>query len=115
MNAVGVNGLSGDISGMGANSITIRAMRQLAFLCVAPTLGGGLGQITLTVRQRPIYGSRQTFSRGDSILVFFEGDPTTRNDDSWVRGEVKGVAAGTCPDPNGTPPEIGRASCRERV
>jgi len=103
MNAVGVNGQSGDISGMRANSITIRAMRQLAFLCIAPTLGAGLGQITLTVRQRPIYGSRQTFSRGDSILVFFEGDPTTRNDDSWVRGEVKAVATGTCPDP-GTPP-----------
>jgi len=104
MNAVGVNGQSGDISGMRSNSITIRAMRQLAFLCVAPPLGAGLGQITLTVRQRPIYGSHQTFARNDSILVFYEGDPTTRNDDSWLRGKVNDVAAGTCADPNGNHP-----------
>src|SRR5438093_3573025 len=43
-------------------------------------------------------------SRNDSILVFYEGDPTTRNDDSWLRGKVNDVAAGTCADPNGNHP-----------
>jgi prepilin-type N-terminal cleavage/methylation domain-containing protein len=105
MNAMGTVGANnGDITGMGSTTITIRAMRQLSFLCVAPPLGGGVGQITLTVRQQPIFGSRQTFAVSDSILVFYEGDPTSRNDDSWVQGQVKGVTTGVCPDANGNHP-----------
>jgi len=105
INAVGTAGANnGDLSGMLGTSLTIRAMRQLAFLCLTPPLGGGVGQIILTVRQQPMFGSRQTYSRGDSVLVFYEGDPGTRNDDSWLRGEVKDVAAGVCPDPNGNHP-----------
>jgi type II secretory pathway pseudopilin PulG len=104
INAYGINGANTDIRGMGTTSITIRAMRQLSFLCLAPPLGGGIGQITLTVRQQPIFGSRQTFAVNDSILVFYEGDPTTRNDDSWVAGQVKGVDTGVCPDANGNHP-----------
>src|SRR5205809_529328 len=46
----------------------------------------------------------RTSARNDSILVFYEGDPTTRNDDSWLRGKVNDVAAGTCADPNGNHP-----------
>src|SRR6266576_3364236 len=42
--------------------------------------------------------------RGDSVLVFYEGDPGTRNDDSWLRGEVKDVQAGVCVDANGNHP-----------
>jgi type II secretory pathway component PulJ len=104
MNAYGIAGANTDISSMGSTTITIRAMRQLSFLCLAPPLGGGVGQITLTVRQQPIFGSRQTFAANDSVLVFYEGDPTTRNDDSWLQGQVKGVAAGVCPDANGNHP-----------
>src|SRR5256886_16475042 len=59
----------GDIKGMTATSLRIRAMRELAFVCADPVLGGGLGQIVLTVRQTPTYGTRQTFSQGDSVLV----------------------------------------------
>src|SRR5205807_2399783 len=73
----------GDLKAMTATSVRIRAMRELAFVCTDPVLGGGLGQITLTVRQTPIYGTRQTFSKGDSILVYWEGNPTTRADDQW--------------------------------
>jgi type II secretory pathway component PulJ len=105
INAVGTAGANnGDLSGMLTSSLTIRAPRQLAFLCLEPPLGGGIGQITLTVRQQPMFGSRQTFAQGDSLLVFYEGDPGTRNDDSWLRGEVKNVVAGICPDANGNHP-----------
>src|SRR5438094_7925903 len=105
INAAGTAGANhGDLSGMLSTSLTIRAPRQLAFLCVTPPLGGGIGQIVLTVRKQPMFGSRQTYARGDSVLVFYEGDPGTRNDDSWLRGEVKDVGNGNCPDPNGNHP-----------
>src|SRR2546422_2307208 len=32
------------------------------------------------------------------ILIYYEGDPSTRSDDSWVLGQVKTVAVGVCPD-----------------
>src|SRR5439155_17279304 len=89
----------GDIKGMTATSLRIRAMRELAFVCADPVLGGGIGQITVTVRQTPIYGTRQTFSRGDSILVYWEGDPTTRTDDKWLPAQLQQDAApGFCAD-----------------
>ena len=82
----------GDITAIGPDSIRTRAMRQLSFLCADPPLGGGVGQITLTVNQTPIYGTRTTFAVNDSLLIYYEGDPTTRNDDSWVRGQIKTVS-----------------------
>jgi len=89
----------GDIKAMTATSLRIRAMRQLAFVCATPVLGGGIGQIVLTVRQTPIYGTRQTFQQGDSILVYWEGDPTTRNDDKWLPAQLqKAPDAGFCAD-----------------
>ncbi len=94
----------GDISAMGPDSIWMRAMRQLAFLCATPPLGAGVGQITLTVRQTPIYGNRQTFNVNDSLLIYYEGDPSTRIDDSWVLGQVKTVVPGLCPDSGATHP-----------
>lgn len=91
----------GDIKGMTATSLRIRAMRELAFVCSDPVLGGGIGQIVLTVRQTPIYGTRQTFSKNDSILVFWEGNPTTRTDDQWLPAQLQQDAtAGFCADSN---------------
>src|SRR5713101_134527 len=40
-----IDAVDGDITAMSATSITFRAMRKLAFICVPPVLGGGLGQI----------------------------------------------------------------------
>jgi prepilin-type N-terminal cleavage/methylation domain-containing protein len=91
----------GDIKAMTATSLRIRAMRQLAFVCSDPALGGGIGQIVLTVRATPIYGTRQTFKQGDSILVFWEGNPTTRTDDQWLPAQLqKAPDAGFCADSN---------------
>lgn len=78
-----------DITAMGPDSIRTRVIRQLAFLCLTPPLGGGVGQITLTLRQTPIYGTRTAFTVNDSLLVYYEGDPTDRSDDGWLRGQVK--------------------------
>ncbi len=91
----------GDIKGMTATSLRIRAMRELAFVCADPVLGGGIGQIILTVRKTPIYGTRQTFSKGDSILVYWEGNPTTRTDDKWLAAQLqKDADPGFCADSN---------------
>ena len=91
----------GDIKGMGPDSLRIRAMRQLAFVCATPALGGGLGQIVLAVRTTPIYGNRQTFKQGDSILVYWEGNPTSRNDDQWLPAQLqKDPDPGFCADSN---------------
>ncbi len=89
----------GDIGGMGPDSIQIRAMRQLSFVCATPVLGGGIGQIALWIRTTPIYGNRQTFRDGDSILVYWEGDPAIRSDDQWLPAKLqKAPDPGFCAD-----------------
>src|SRR5881296_4487916 len=53
-----LDAVDGDITFMGPDSIRIRAMRQLAFVCATPQLAIGLGQIVVTIRTTPIYGNR---------------------------------------------------------
>src|SRR3989440_9186554 len=92
----------GDILVMTATQIQLRAMRQLSFLCTPPVLGGGLGTtVTMTVRQTPFYGNR-VFDNSDSVLVYYEGNQATRNDDTWLPAQLKTVTNPTaCAD--GTP------------
>ncbi|HEX2681592.1 MAG TPA: prepilin-type N-terminal cleavage/methylation domain-containing protein [Candidatus Dormibacteraeota bacterium] len=88
----------GDISAMSATQITMRAIRKLGFICLPPTLPG-IGNLTMTVRALPFFGGTSSFANNDSLLIFDEGDPTTRNDDSWVAAQVKAApSAATCPD-----------------
>ena len=90
-----IDAADGDIAAMGPDSIQMRAMRQLAFVCPPnPLMGGGIGQLTLNLRATPMYGNRQTFQRNDSLLIYWEGNPTTRTDDKWLVAQVKTVAAG---------------------
>ena len=84
----------GDILAMGTNSITIRAMRQLAIACSAPVLG--LPAAAFMIRTQPFFSTRD-FVVGDRIFVFYEGDQATRNDDSWVPGTITAIANGDCP------------------
>ncbi len=84
----------GDILAMGANSITIRAMRQLAIACQAPVLG--LPAAAIMIRTQPFFSTRD-FVVGDRIFVYYEGDQATRNDDSWVPGTITAIANGDCP------------------
>jgi len=83
----------GDITGMGPDSIRMRAMRQLAFVCNTPALGGGIGQLDLTIRATPMYGNRLSFAAGDSLLVYWEGDPSKRSDDIWLPAQVQSILA----------------------
>jgi prepilin-type N-terminal cleavage/methylation domain-containing protein len=82
-----------DIVAMTPTSITIRSLGKLAFICNAPVLGGGIGQVQFTVRATPIFGRNPTFAANDSLLVFWEGDPGTRSDDRWLAAQIKTVAA----------------------
>ena len=89
----------GDIAAMGPDSIQMRAMRLLAFVCTTPALGGGLGQLSLNIRQTPMYGNRQTFAQNDSLLIYWEGNPASRTDDKWPVAQVKTAVAGpVCTD-----------------
>lgn len=85
----------GDIMAMSATSIQFRAMRQLGFLCAQPVLGGAT--VALLVRQGPLYGTRNFDVTRDSILVYYEGQESTRADDGWVVGRITGIAPGVCP------------------
>jgi prepilin-type N-terminal cleavage/methylation domain-containing protein len=88
-----------DITAMSATSITMRRTEQLGFLCVAPDVRAE-GEVTLSVRQRPLFGARSSFSAGDSVLLYVEGDPSTRSDDDWVRGQIIAASSRDCPDPD---------------
>ena len=94
----------GDIRAMSATSITIRAMRQMAFMCIAPVLPAG-GAITFEVRQAPFFGNRQNFASGDSLLIYYEGNPGTRADDRWILASVN--AAPTVQNCPGAAPNAG--------
>jgi hypothetical protein len=88
-----------DIAAMSATSITLRTTQQLAFLCAAPDIRSR-AELALRVRQQPFFGIRRSFSAGDSVLLYYEGDPATRSDDDWVRGVIITASSGACPDPD---------------
>lgn len=92
-----LDAVDGDIKTMSATSITMRAMRRLAIICTAPTTGGSLSGVTMTVRM-PLYSSNRNFAAGDSIFVWYEGDGATRDDDGWLRGAATAVANQNCTD-----------------
>jgi len=90
---------------MTATAIQIRAMRKLGFICVAPVLGGGVGNISVTVRDAPMFGRNLPFAKGDSVLLFWEGNPAKRDDDQWLPGLISSAPAGACTkDPNPATP-----------
>lgn len=81
----------GDIAAMTSTSLTIRAPRQLGFLCAPPEFGPRgvvLTAATLTIREDLFFGSRGFNSTTDSIFVFYEGEPRTSTDDGWLRGRL---------------------------
>lgn len=91
-----LNATDGDILSMTSSSITVRAMRQLSFLCAEPVLG--LANVSLIVRNAPRFTVRATDPSSDSLLVYYEGDEATRADDGWVTGPAAAEVAAVCPD-----------------
>ena len=94
----------GDISTMSATSISIRAMRWLGFLCSPPALGGGLNGVAVIIRggapgQPLFFGARGINKDTDSLLIYYDGDPTSRADDFWAIGAITAAPNGqNCPD-----------------
>lgn len=87
----------GDIYLMSPTEIQMRAMRQFGVLCRAPVLGGGTGALPITVFRNLFSGN--SLVRGDSVLLYYEGDPGSRTDDTWVAASVTADAANAvCPD-----------------
>jgi prepilin-type N-terminal cleavage/methylation domain-containing protein len=92
----------GDIAAMSADSISIRAMRWLSFVCVAPALAGVNNGLAMTIRggqvgQPMFFGSRGINTATDSLLIYLDGDQTTRTDDYFVPAQLTGAPAGVCP------------------
>ena len=93
-----LNAVDGDIKAMGANTITMRAMRQFAIICTAPVTGGALVGLTIVVRS-PLYSSQRPFAIGDSLWVWYEGDVGSRSDDGWMPAAVTVIpVAQNCAD-----------------
>jgi prepilin-type N-terminal cleavage/methylation domain-containing protein len=92
----------GDIYAMGPTEIRMRALRQFGVLCRAPVLGGGTGALPVIVFRNLFSGL--SLVRGDSILLYYEGDEATRNDDSWVAAALTTDAVNAvCPDAFASP------------
>ncbi len=110
-----IDASEGDIVSMTPTRLEIRAMRWLGFACVAPVMGGATTNgLTMVIRggapgQPLFFGARGMNIATDTMLIYYDGDPTSRNDDFWARGEFTGVApaALNCPDPI-VPPQPGR-------
>ncbi len=93
----------GDIQTMAATQLQIRAMRWLGFVCTPPVTGGALGNLTMTLRGgapgRPLfYGSRGFDLTKDSLLIYYDGRPTTRDDDTWILARPIASAPLNCLD-----------------
>ena len=98
-----LDAFDGDILAMSATSIQIRAMRWLSFVCVTPGLPLAF---TMTVRGgqtgQPMYYGARNINATDGLLIYLDGDPTTRTDDYWVPATITaigvgGVGGATCP------------------
>jgi prepilin-type N-terminal cleavage/methylation domain-containing protein len=91
----------GDIAAMSPTSISIRAMRWLSFVCTAPLLAGLNNGLTMTIRGgqvgQPMFFGSRGLRTTDSLLVYLDGDPTTRNDDYFVPAQITAAPALTCP------------------
>jgi hypothetical protein len=100
----------GDIIAMSPTRLELRAMRWLGFACQAPVTGVVLNGLTMIIRGgqpgAPLFfGARGMNITTDTMLIYYDGDPTTRTDDYWARGTFTGVApsAANCPDATAAP------------
>jgi hypothetical protein len=89
-----------DVIAMTATSLTYKSMQAVYFQCAAPNTGS----LEITLDRSLSYGLRQISAADDSILIFAEGDSTTRSDDAWLHASVSSTTSGSaCP---GTQPSI---------
>jgi prepilin-type N-terminal cleavage/methylation domain-containing protein len=87
----GLDASDGDIQHMYSDSIVIRSMRQMGWVCAIPVLGGALVNSVLNAATFVVRDSMQGiryFAQSDSVLIYYEGDATKRSDDTWVVGAI---------------------------
>jgi prepilin-type N-terminal cleavage/methylation domain-containing protein len=87
----------GDITIATATRLRFRSMRWIAPLCAAPVASPPTA-VVLTMRTAAAFGLRPPSAVEDSVLVFADGDPSTRADDAWLAGAVTGLVGSACPD-----------------
>lgn len=85
----------GDILQSQGTLLRFRAMRWTGILCSIPFEAAG--QVQFTMRGDLLYGVRGPDAALDSILLYWEGDPSIRADDVWLIGGLESSAAGVCP------------------
>jgi prepilin-type N-terminal cleavage/methylation domain-containing protein len=91
---------SGDVLAMTATSLTFKSMQALYVQCAPPNTGS----LEIILDRGTFFGLRPMSVADDSILIFAEGDTTTRGDDGWLSASVSSMTTGTaCP---GTSPSI---------
>jgi prepilin-type N-terminal cleavage/methylation domain-containing protein len=71
--------------------IDIRGMRWLGFICKPPVLGAGLTGLSMVIRGgsvgQPMFYGRD-IKTTDSLLIYYDGNQTTRTDDFWAWGRI---------------------------
>lgn len=88
-----LDAFDGDIIAIGPDSITIRAMRWLSFVCVPPFLDGNGAGRQMIIRggdpgESMYFGSRPINETTDSLLIYNDGNQTIRTDDYYVPGRI---------------------------
>jgi type II secretory pathway pseudopilin PulG len=85
----------GDIVAMGADSISIRAMRALAVTCTSPAPGSG----AIVTRDRLSFGYRAVDPERDRALVLTAGGSGSAGGDAWQDFGISSVSPGArCDD-----------------
>jgi prepilin-type N-terminal cleavage/methylation domain-containing protein len=82
----------GDIAAMSSDSIQIRGMRWLGFLCNTPVLGGAIGNVSLIIRGgdvgQPLFFGSRGIQQTDGLLIYYDGNQASRLDDFWALGTI---------------------------
>jgi prepilin-type N-terminal cleavage/methylation domain-containing protein len=87
----------GDISVATSSQMQFRSMQWVGVICAAPVASGAFA-VVLRVRSNSVRGLRSPDPAQDSALVFADGDPVTRADDTWLVGGVLGIGNAVCSD-----------------
>ena len=108
-----LDAFDGDIIAMSADSILVRGMRWLSFVCVPPALNGNNLGNQMIIRGRQVgdpmfFGSRYINENTDSLLIYVDGNQTTRLDDYFVLGRLAATPGNQqCPAVGAIPAQPG--------
>lgn len=108
-----LDAFDGDIAAMTSSSIDIRGMRWLSFVCVPPVLDGNPAGRQMIIRGNAVgtpmfFGSRYVNEVRDSLLIYLDGNQTTRLDDYYVLARLAATPGNQqCPAVGAIPAQPG--------